>query len=140
NPKAPNLVRLSDNQDTKIFREPHSLPIAVIDGKQYIAFQTTKGIQIRDFPDPLGADRVGSIELPDVNGGDYENVAWQTSWQGRYLYVAGGNLGIFVVDAADPTQPKLLKTVSTSSTGGFRVGPLFAVGEYLVISNMDQGG
>src|SRR5690606_16805483 len=40
NPKAPNQVRLIDNQDTKIFRESHSLPIAVIDGKQYIAFQT----------------------------------------------------------------------------------------------------
>ncbi len=126
--------------DTDVFREQHSLPIALIDGKQYIAIQTRKGIQFWDFTDPLNASVIGRIDLPGVSGGDYENVAWQASWQGRYLYVSGGNQGIYVVDAADPTQPQLLKQVSTSATGGFRVGPLFALGDLMVISNMDQGG
>ena len=67
-------------------------------------------------------------------------MAWQTSWQGRYLFVSGGNLGVFVVDAANPAQPRLVKTVPTGATGGFRVGPLYAVGDYLVYSNMDQNG
>lgn len=129
-----------NGSDTDVFREQHSLPIALIDGKQYIAMQTRKGIQFWDFTDPLNASVVGRIDLPGVSGGDYENVAWQASWQGRYLYVSGGNQGIYVVDAADPTQPKLLKQASTSTTGGFRVGPLFALGDLMVISNMDQGG
>jgi len=139
-PKAPLEVRHVENADTDVFREAHSLPVGFIDDKQYIAIQTISGIQFWDFTDPLTAERVGSIDLPGVAGGDYENVAWQTSWQGRYLYVSGGNQGIYIVDAADPENPELLEQVPTSLTGGFRVGPLFALGDYLVISNMDQGG
>ena len=90
--------------------------------------------------DAATAAKVGNIDLPGVNGGDYENVAWQSRWQGRYLFVSGGNLGVFVVDAANPTQPRLVKTVPTGQTGGFRVGPLYALGDYLVYSNMDQNG
>ncbi len=140
NPKSPMEVRHIENGDTNVFREAHSLPWALIDGKHYLAIQTISGMQFWDFTDPLSASRIGSIDLPGVQGGDYENVAWQSTWQGRYLYVAGGNGGIYIVDAADPTNPQFLKQVPTSSTGGFRVGPLFAVGDYLVISNMDQNG
>ncbi|HEY6722393.1 MAG TPA: Ig-like domain-containing protein [Polyangiaceae bacterium] len=140
NPKAPMEVRHYENADTDVFREAHSLPVALIDDGQYVAIQTISGIQFWDFTDPLAAERVGNIDLPGVAGGDYENVAWQTTWQGRYLYVSGGNQGIYIVDAADPENPELLTQVPTSQTGGFRVGPLFALGDYLVISNMDQGG
>lgn len=139
-PKSPREVRHVENGDTNAFREAHSLPVAIIDGKHYVAFQTSSGVQFWDFTDPLTARRIGSIDLPGVTGGDYDNASWQTVWQGRYLYVAGANRGIYVVDAADPTRPELLHQVPTSATGGFRVGPLFAVGDYLVISNMDQGG
>ncbi len=140
-PKNPKEVKhIEGTADTNIFREAHSLPVARIDGKQYIAIQTTQGIQFWDFTNPLNPLRIGAIALPGVTGGDYENVAWQTSWQGRYLYVSGGNRGLYVVDAADPSNPQLLKEVQTSSTGGFRVGPLFALGDQLVISNTDQGG
>ncbi len=140
NPRAPVEVKHIESSDTNVFREAHSLPVAFIDGKQYVAIQTIKGIQFWDFTDPLTAKKIGNIELPGVNGGDYENVAWQTSWQGRYLYVSGGNQGIYVIDAAQPQNPQLLTKVPTSATGGFRVGPLFALGDRLVISNMDQGG
>jgi hypothetical protein len=140
-PKNPQEVKhIEGTSDTNSFREAHSLPVAIIDGKQYIAIQTIQGIQFWDFTDPPNPTRVGAISLPGVTGGDYENVSWQTSWQGRYLYVSGGNLGVFVVDAADPTQPELLTQVPTSQTGGFRVGPLFALGDHLVMSNMDQNG
>ena len=112
----------------------------MIGDKHYVAIQTIHGIQFWDVTDAATAAKVGNIDLPGVNAGDYENVAWQTSWQGRYLFVSGGNLGMFVIDAANPTQPELVKTVPTGSTGGFRVGPLYAVGDYLVYSNMDQNG
>lgn len=139
-PHTPVLGKYYAGGDTNNFREQHSLPIGLIDGKQYIAMQTRAGIQFWDFTDPLNAYVAGRIDLPGVTGGDYENVAWQAAWQGHYLYVAGGNQGIYVVDASDPTNPELLNQVSTSSTGGFRVGPLFALGDLMVISNMDQGG
>ena len=128
-PKAPTMAHHIENDDTDVFREAHSLPVALIDGKQYIAIQTIDGMQFWDFTDPLTAARVGHIDLPGVNGGDYENVAWQSTWQGRYLYVSGGNQGLYVIDTAAPKSPELSKQVPTSLTGGFRVGPLFAVGD-----------
>ncbi|HEY3497057.1 MAG TPA: hypothetical protein VGK73_20300, partial [Polyangiaceae bacterium] len=140
NPKSPVEVRHIEGGDTNAFREAHSLPVAIVNGRHYVAVQTIAGIQIWDFTDPLTATRIGRIDLPGVQGGDYENVAWQATWQGRYLYVSGGNRGIWIVDASDPANPRLLNQVQTSATGGFRVGPLFAVGELLVISNMDQNG
>lgn len=139
-PRNPAEKKYYSGTDTDDFREQHSLPIGLVDGKYYIAIQTRSGIQFWDFTDPLNASVMGRIKLPGVSGGDYENVAWQASWQGHYLYVSGGNQGIYVIDASDPTSPQLLKQVSTSATGGFRVGPLFALGDLLVISNMDQGG
>jgi len=139
-PRHPTQAHYYAGSDTNVFREQHSLPVGLIGDKQYIAIQTREGIQFWDFSDPLNAYVAGRIDLPGVTGGDYENVAWQASWQGRYLYVAGGNQGIYVIDAADPTAPELLNQVSTSSTGGFRVGPLYALGDRMVISNMDQGG
>lgn len=139
-PKNPSEEAYYSGNDPDQFREQHSLPIGLIDGKQYIAIQTLQGIQFWDFTDPLNAFVAGRIDLPGVDGGDYENVAWQASWQGHYLYVSGGNQGIYTIDAADPTNPQLLRQTPTSSTGGFRVGPLFALGDLMVLSNMDQGG
>jgi MYXO-CTERM domain-containing protein len=139
-PRHPQQAKYYAGADTDVFREQHSLPIGLFADKQYIAIQTRAGIQFWDFTDPLNAFVAGRIDLPGVTGGDYENVAWQASWQGHYLYVAGGNQGIYVIDASDPTDPQLLNQVRTNSTGGFRVGPLFALGDLMVISNMDQGG
>lgn len=140
NPKAPVEAHHVEGGDTDSFREAHSLPIALIDGKYYIVIQTIQGLQFWDFTDPVSPSRVGSISLPGVDGGDYENVSWQTSWEGRYVYVAGGNQGIYVVDAADPSEPVFLKQVPTSQTGGFRVGPIFALGNQLAVTNMDEDG
>ncbi len=140
NPRQPTVARRIDSTDTRQFRESHSFPVAIIGDKHYVAIQTIHGIQFWDVTDVATASKVGNIDLPGVNAGDYENVAWQTSWQGRYLFVSGGNLGVFVVDAANPAQPKLVKTVTTGSTGGFRIGPIYAVGDYLIYTNMDQNG
>ncbi|HXS16205.1 MAG TPA: Ig-like domain-containing protein [Polyangiaceae bacterium] len=139
-PRHPTQAKYYSGANTDVFREQHSLPIALIDGKQYIAMQTRAGIQFWDFTDPLNAFVAGRLDLPGVTGGDYENVAWQASWQGHYLFVSGGNQGIYVIDAADPINPQLKNQVRTSATGGFRVGPIFALGDLMVISNMDQGG
>lgn len=139
-PRNPKEVDHIEGGDADAFREAHSLPIGIIKGKHYIAIQTVKGIQMWDFTNPLDAKRVGIVDLPGVNGGDYENVAWQATWLGRYLYVSGGNQGIYIIDTIDPTQPQLIDQIPISQTGGFRVGPLYALGDLMVISNMDQGG
>jgi hypothetical protein len=139
-PRRPTQVARIDDAHTARFREAHSLPVALVSGTQYVAIQTIDGIQFWDVTDPRGAQYVSQIDLPGVSGGDYENVAWQADWQGHELYVAGANQGIYVVDTTDITSPELITQVPTGRTGGFRVGPLYARGPYLVIGNMDQNG
>jgi hypothetical protein len=139
-PRRPTQVARIDDAHTERFREAHSLPVALVSGTQYVAIQTIDGIQFWDVTDPLDAQYVSQIDLPGVTGGDYENVAWQADWQGNDLYVAGANQGIYVVDTSDIANPELITQVPTGRTGGFRIGPLYARGPYLVIGNMDQDG
>jgi hypothetical protein len=140
NPRRAVRQTRIDDEHTQRFREAHSLPVALINGEEFVAIQTIDGIQFWDLSTPGDASFVSQIDLPGVEGGDYENVAWQADWQGRYLYVAGANQGIYVIDAADPTNAQLVTQVPTGQTGGFRIGPLFARGSYLVVGNMDQNG
>jgi MYXO-CTERM domain-containing protein len=72
-----------------------------------------------------------------VNGGDYDNAAWMLSWAWPYVYVGGTGNGIYVVDAHDPMKPKLVTRIQTGELGGFRIGPVYAAGNYIVASGMD---
>jgi len=139
-PRNPQLVRTIRDDDTADLRETHSLPVASAGGKKFLAVQTAHGVQLWDVTSAMTARAIAKLDLPGVDGGDYEDVAWQLAWQWPYLFVSGGNLGIFVVDTADPAHPRVVTRVPTSQAGGFRVGPIFAVGDNLVISNMDQEG
>lgn len=138
NPRQPKLMKAHRGQDTDQLREPHSLPLALIGDKTYVGVQSSVGIQIWDMTDPLNVSIAGRLSLNGVNAGDYTDVSWQLSWQFPYLYVAGGNRGVYIVDTSDVTKPKLVKQVQTSQLGGFRVGPIFAVGDRLFLGNMDE--
>jgi MYXO-CTERM domain-containing protein len=138
NPREPDLVHSHRTNDTSQLREPHSLPLALVGDRTYVAMQTTFGVQIWDFTNPLDPGVVGSLSLNGVNGGDYADVSWQLSWQWPYLYVAGANRGIYIVDTSDIENPTFVKQVPTSQLGGFRVGPIFALGDRMFISNMDE--
>lgn len=138
NPRQPKLALVHRGQDTAQLREPHSLPLALIGDKTYVGVQTSVGIQIWDMTDVMSPTIAGRLSLPGVNAGDYTDVSWQLSWQFPYLYVAGGNRGVYIVDTTDVTQPKLVTQVQTSRLGGFRVGPIFAHGDRLYLGNMDE--
>ncbi|MBK7974866.1 MAG: Ig-like domain-containing protein [Deltaproteobacteria bacterium] len=125
-------------------REAHSIGLGVVGDRILAAIQSRLGVQFWDLTDVRNPELVSFLRLPAVNGGDYTFVAWQLSWQGRYVYVAGSNLGVFIVDASDPARPVLAdrgagrpNPVPVGELGGFRVGPIFAVGNLLVLSSMD---
>ena len=81
----------------------------------------------------------GRLKIPGVTFGDYDRVSWQTSWQDPYLYVARGPKGITIVDTTDPASPTVIKTVGKSSLGSInRIGPIFAIGNRLIASDMDN--
>ena len=129
--------------DTGEFREVHSLPVARIGGSVYVAVQSVRGIEIWDFTDMDEIHRESRLRLPGVSGGDYSRVAWQLSWQAPYLYVAASSQGIYIVDVSDPAEPHVAdrghrrpNPVPPAEYGGFRVGPLFAMGSHLVVTSM----
>ena len=148
-PRNPVLVnRVYEPQGrTRRFREAHSIGLGHVDGRELAALHTGVGVEIWDLSDVRDPHPIGEVDLPGVDFGDYFFVAWQIFWQGPYLYVAGSAAGIYVVDVRDPERPVLVdrgpgrpNPIPTGRLGGFRVGPIFAIGNLLVISSMDTRG
>lgn len=148
NPRAIRLVkRLYEPEGrTSEFREAHSFGTATIGGKNFVVVATTKGIEFWDFTDINDIKQVKKLALPTVNAGDYTNVSWQLWWQAPYVYVASANDGVYVVDARDPANAVLANRgagkpnpVPIGELGGFRIGPIFTMGNHMVLSSMDNG-
>jgi hypothetical protein len=129
---------------TSQFREPHAFGVSTIGGTDVLAIPSTRGVEFWDFTDINDLKPISRLALPGVTGGDYTNVNWQMWWQAPYLYVSGGNLGLFIVDAADPANPRLAtrpnngpNPIPTTQTGGFNLGPVFAMGNTMLLSGME---
>ncbi len=137
NPKAPMLMKRFTSPETAKLRELHAMPVAMIDGKDVLVFPTVTGLQFFDFTDPLNPAALGALTLQGVNAGDYDNAAWMCSWAWPYVYVGGTGNGIYVVDATDPAAPTLVTRIETGEAGGFRIGPTYAAGNYIIVSGMD---
>ncbi|MGR4868782.1 LamG-like jellyroll fold domain-containing protein [Variovorax sp. LARHSF232] len=146
-PRAISLVKRIYEPEgrTAEFREAHAIGTATIGGKDYIVVPSTKGVEFWDFTDINDIKQVKKLALPTVNGGDYANVSWQLWWQAPYLYVASANDGIYIVDARDPANAVLANRgagkpnpVPTGELGGFRVGPIFTLGNHMVLTSMDN--
>ena len=147
NPRAMRLVkRLYEPEGrTSEFREAHAFGTSTIGGKNFIVVATTKGIEFWDFTDINDLKQVKKLALPTVNAGDYSNVSWQLWWQAPYVYVASANDGVYIVDARDPVNAVLANRgadkpnpVPTGELGGFRVGPIFTIGNHMVLSSMES--
>jgi MYXO-CTERM domain-containing protein len=140
NPRSPRKLKtLVNTSETLVLREQHAMPMATIDGRDILVMPTTTGIQFFDFTDPMNPTPAGKLALAGVNGGDYDNAAWELSWSWPYVYVGGTGNGVYVVDATNPAAPQLARRIATGELGNFRVGPVHAAGNYLVASGMDQG-
>jgi DNA-binding beta-propeller fold protein YncE len=137
NPRSP--VKVSQ-RDVNALREPHGFGFSTSFGGHIAVMQAINGIQFWDFANPLSPVLLKSMVLPDIAESDYDLGAWWAFWQAPYVYVGGSGNGLYIVDASDPRNPVFVKRVPTSTWGGFRVGPTFAVGNLLVMTNMDQSG
>ncbi|MEM7128963.1 MAG: putative Ig domain-containing protein [Chloroflexota bacterium] len=137
-PHLPQLVgRVHDTTGlTSRFRETHSIGTANFNGGNYVIFNNCCGLEIWDIQNPQNPSRTGFIDLPELGFGNYSNNAWQLFVQAPYVYVGGAEKGLYVVDISTPTAPQLIKWLPISATGGFRIGPVFALGNRLIISSM----
>lgn len=138
-PRNPKLLKsMTTGPELASGRELHAIPVAMVNGKDYLAFPTQTGVMFWDFTDPMNPTAVGTLALGGVNGGDYDNAAWMLSWVYPYLYAGGTGNGVYIVDATDPAHATLVTKVATGSLGNFRIGPTYGAGNYLVVAQMDQ--
>jgi len=135
NPRAPRKV---SQVDVNELREPHGYGFS--NGGRYAVMQAINGIQFWDFTNPLAPALLKSMVLPGIQESDYALGAWWAFWQAPYVYVGGSGNGLLIVNAADPRNPVYVKTIPTSTWGGFRIGPTFAVGNLLVVISTDGAG
>lgn len=144
NPRNIRLVNRVYDSRTSEFRESHAFGTSNSYDGDMVVLQSGYGIEFWDFSDAMNPIQVSKLALPGVNFGDYSSVAWQLFWQAPYVYVAVANQGIYIVDASDPANPSIVNRgpgksnpIPPSQLGGFSVGPIFAVGNLLVITGME---
>jgi sugar lactone lactonase YvrE len=139
-PRNPQSVFTKVDVQTDKIREGHGFGFFRVNERDYVALQTIEGIQIWDWTDVLNPYMTSNLVLPGIRENDYATGCWWVAVQAKYIYVAGSSNGIYIVDASNPAAPVMVKRVPITQTGGFRVGPIFAIGNLLVIASMDALG
>lgn len=131
-PRAPVRAIAYDNAETHGLREAHGFSLAWYEGQLLLAAQGEEGILIFDVTDPMAVRLVSFLDLPGIERGDYSG-DWWLFWQAPYIYVAGVDSGLYVVDARDPAAPVLAAQVPTGELGGVSPAQVFVVGNLAVI-------
>ncbi len=135
NPSAP--VRMSElvSAHSSGEAESHQLTFARFsDGSLHAATISGRGVDLWNISNPSQPVLESTLVLGGIDYGDFTSAVWGVTWQGQYLYVGGTNTGLHIIDARDPTAPVVIKRVPTSAFGGISAGPLFAIGNLLVIT------
>ncbi|CAN0582604.1 unnamed protein product, partial [Laminaria digitata] len=138
-PTAPSRVAQYDNADTHGLREAHGFSLAWYQDRLLLAAQAVVGIQIWDVTNPLAIQLLHHLDMPGIDRGDYSG-DWWTFWQAPYLYVAGVDSGLYVVDATVPTAPTVVAQVPTGDIGGVSVAQVFALGNLAVVMEAQGSG
>lgn len=95
------------------------------------------GILFWDLSDPLAPEPVKLMELPGARYPDaYDRVTLSVFWQVPYVYVGGGDNGVYVIDASDPRRPELVDQIRFEPV--MRVGQVQAIGNLLVVTTAEQ--
>jgi DNA-binding beta-propeller fold protein YncE len=131
-PTAPRRVAQYDDADTHGLREAHGFSLAWYGARLLLAAQGVRGIQLWDVTNPQAISLVSDLDLPGIDRGDYSG-DWWTFWQAPYLYVAGVDRGLYVVDASDPAAPVVAAQVPTGDIGGVSPAQVFALGNLAVV-------
>jgi hypothetical protein len=128
-------VLIANVLDDRI-RETHSTGYSTVGGR-HIAVASLGGVQFWDVADVTAPRMVHDMALPDVRYPDaYMRVVMSVAWQAPYLYVGASDNGVFVIDAADVTAPRLVAQVVPEPL--FRVGNVHALGNLLVVMGSEN--
>ncbi|MEM7536159.1 MAG: Ig-like domain-containing protein [Chloroflexota bacterium] len=145
-PYNPVLVANHQNDRTMGISEQHASGYYRHEGRDYVALLANGGAQIWDWTDIHNPQRLSVIDLPDVSSG-YSRGAWWLFWQMPILYIGAASNGLYIVDTTDLYNPSVVQRqddapnpMPNTLTGGFRMGPVFAVGNLLVTSSNAERG
>ena len=103
-------------------------------GNYCLATISGTGIDIWDVTTTTSPTFKGKVVLPGIVYGDVAGAIWGVCWQGKYLYCGATNQGVYVIDMSDPANPNHVATMSVSQLGGVWAGPVFALGDLLVVT------
>lgn len=134
-PRSPNRVSIltSPHQDGEA--ESHQVTYGKLaDGRTFFSTTSGLGIDIFEITDPENPRLSSSIELPNIFYGDVARAVWGVAWQGNFIYVGATTFGLYVVNVEDPENPVHVATLSRAQLGNVAAGPLFALGDLLVIT------
>ncbi len=139
NPRQPQRVLQRDDAETHELREAHGFSLARYDDALLLATQGVTGVQIWDVSDPMALRLRAYLDLPGIDRGDYSG-AWWTFWQAPWLFVAGVDSGLLVVDVSDPDAPVLAAQVPTGELGGVSPAQVFVLGNLAVVMESQRRG
>lgn len=121
--------------------ESHQTSLARYGNKFYQVTTAGTGVDIWDVTDAHAPRHVTLVRLEGINYGDFTDSVWGMYWQGSVIYIGGTNTGLHILDAADPEDVRFVRKIPISQFGGVSAGPLWAVGNTLVITTpKDNGG
>lgn len=122
-------------------RETHATGFANIDDRWFAVtnykeaglIQQTGGIAFWDVTDTSVPEMITEMELPGFLYPDaYARVTLSVFWQVPYVYVAGADNGVYVVDARDPTAPELVAQYNFEPT--LRAGGIQVIGNAMIVT------
>ncbi|MCK5942305.1 MAG: hypothetical protein KAI24_10080, partial [Planctomycetes bacterium] len=96
------------------------------------------GFGLYDFSSSATPVQRAVFDVPGIQGGYATGMFW-FAVQGDIVYCPAGSLGLFIVDASDPSAPFVKNHVPKSELGGFNTVLAWAIGNRLVLANSDGG-
>lgn len=126
---------------TEWIRETHAMgflhvPEGEAHAGDYVAVNGMRGIQIWDLSDETAPEMLSYLEIEGVFYPDaYARVVLSVYWQHPYLYAAGADNGVYVIDTSDPANPALLATYAIEPA--LRAGGIFMVGDLMLVTSAE---
>ncbi len=123
--------------ESPAMRETHSIGFSHEGGRwavtNHLESFVRGGIMFWDVADVEAPTVASTLHLEGFRYPDaYQRVTLSVFWQVPYVYVAGADNGVYVVDASDPRAPRLVTRHSLEPV--LRAGQVQAVGNLLIVT------
>jgi DNA-binding beta-propeller fold protein YncE len=134
-PSSPEPVSSFESPFNEDEAESHQLAFRLTwDGRPQLVSISGHGVDLWDLSDPEQVEHLATIEIDGIDYGDNTHAVWGVAWLGHTVLVGGTNTGLHLFDVSDPTDPLPINRLSSVELGGVSAGPLFALGDLLVVT------